>query len=143
MPVDTALLALPALCGAPLMKTDPATLLRLLLLAPLLEEWIVRAGLQEWLMRRSASPAVAGGAGTAGGLALQLSTLLSALLPVLIPAACFSLLHVGAGWGAAAAVFLPGLALGLLYRRWRDWRLCAAAHALCNGYALAFCNLNF
>ena len=48
----TTLLLLPALCGPSLLKSDPATLLRLLVLAPLLEEWIVRAGLQEWLMRR-------------------------------------------------------------------------------------------
>ncbi|CAN7298473.1 JDVT-CTERM system glutamic-type intramembrane protease [Pseudoduganella sp. LjRoot289] len=142
MPVDTALLALPALCGAPLLKTDPATLLRLLLLAPLLEEWIVRAGLQEWLMRRSPLPAPARGAGSGSGSGSG-SGRTVAVLTVLIPAACFSLLHIGAGWGAAAAVFLPGLALGLLYRRWRDWRLCAAVHALCNGYALTFCNTNF
>lgn len=131
MPADTALLVLPALCGAPLLKTDPATLLRLLLLAPLLEEWIVRAGLQEWLMRHSAVPAT----GPSGAT--------RAALTVLTPTAGFSLLHLGAGWGAAAAVFLPGLAMGLLYWRWRDWRLCAAAHALCNGFALTFCNVIF
>ena len=131
MPADTALLVLPALCGAPLLKTDPATLLRLLILAPLLEEWIVRAGLQEWLMRGRLASGAAPGAAANGALA------------VLLAAAGFSLLHIGSGWGAAAAVFIPGLAMGLLYWRWRDWRLCAAAHALCNGYALAFCNLNF
>lgn len=127
----TTLLLLPALCGPSLLKTDPATLLRLLVLAPLLEEWIVRAGPQEWLMRRVA----ASGAGPAA--------LLAPMAAVLVPAVCFSLLHLGAGWFAAAAVFPPGLALGLLYWRWRDWRLCAAAHALCNGFALIFCSTSF
>jgi membrane protease YdiL (CAAX protease family) len=108
-----------------LLNPDPAIVLRLLLLAPLLEEWIVRAGLQEWLMRRYAQPGAAG-----------------ATLTVLLPSAGFSLLHLGAGAGAAAGVFLPGLALGLLYRRRRDWRLCALAHALLNGFAMAFCALN-
>jgi membrane protease YdiL (CAAX protease family) len=108
-----------------LLYPNPPILLRLLVLAPLLEEWIVRAGLQEWLMRRNSRPGAAG-----------------ATLTVLLPAAGFSLLHVGVGWHAAAGVFLPGLALGLIYRRWRDWRLCASVHALLNGFALAFCALN-
>ena len=123
----TTLLTLQALCGPALLKTDPATVLRLVLLAPLLEEWIVRAGLQEWLMQRRTAP----------------STQAGNALAVLAPAGFFSLLHLGAGWQAVAAVFPPGLAFGLLYWRWRDWRLCAAAHALCNGYALIFCNAYF
>ncbi|SFV00673.1 JDVT-CTERM system glutamic-type intramembrane protease MrtJ [Pseudoduganella namucuonensis] len=126
MPAEAALFALPALCGPRLLHPDPATMLRLLLLAPLLEEWIVRAGLQEWLMRRHPGRGVA-----------------PAALAVLAPAAGFSLLHIAAGWSAAAAVFAPGVALGLVYLRWRDWRLCAAAHALFNGCALAFCGSNF
>ena len=130
----TTLLLLPALCGPSLLKSDPATLLRLLVLAPLLEEWIVRAGLQEWLMRRYCAAHGVPAAGTARA---------AAALAILAPAAAFSLLHAGAGWFAAAAVFPPGLALSLLYWRWRDWRLCAAAHALCNGYALIFCHMNF
>lgn len=117
--------ALPFLCGEQLLNPDPAILLRLLLLAPLLEEWVVRAGLQEWLMRRNWRPGAAG-----------------ATLTLMAPAAGFSLLHLGAGWHVAASVFLPGLALGLIYRRWRDWRLCAFVHALFNAFALAFCGLN-
>lgn len=103
-----------------MLNPDPAILLRLLLLAPLLEEWVIRAGLQEWLLRRQRDRA----------------------LTLLAPAAAFSLLHLGAGWQAASAVFLPGLALGLIFRRWRDWRLCALVHALFNGFALASCGLN-
>jgi membrane protease YdiL (CAAX protease family) len=108
------------LCGEQLLKPDPAIALRLLLLAPLLEEWVIRAGLQEWLVGRQRGAA----------------------LTLLVPAAAFSLLHLGAGWQAAASVSLPGLALGLIYRRWRDWRLCALVHALFNAFALAFCGLN-
>jgi membrane protease YdiL (CAAX protease family) len=102
------------------LRPDAATLLRLLLLAPLLEEWIIRAGLQEWLMRHH----------------------WGAVLTLLAPAAAFSLLHLGAGWHAVAGVFLPGLVLGLIFRRWRDWRLCVLVHALFNAFALAFCGLN-
>ncbi|WP_229505327.1 JDVT-CTERM system glutamic-type intramembrane protease MrtJ [Massilia mucilaginosa] len=109
-----------ALCGPSLLDHSAAGLFRLLLLAPLLEELIVRAGLQEWLMRKG-SPA-----------ALVLG----------VPALAFSLLHVMSGGQAMAAVLLPGLAFGLIYRRWRDWRLCALVHALCNGVALSFCSFS-
>ena len=112
-----------AFCGPALLHPAPADALRLLLLAPLLEEWVIRAGLQEWLARRT---------GTAAP---------PLLLPLLLPAACFGLLHLGGGWSAAAATFWPGLALGLLYRRTRDWRACALVHALMNGCALFFCGL--
>ena len=107
-------------CSAQLLQPDAGTFVRLLLLAPLLEEWIVRAGLQEWLARRNQAALV---------------------LPLLVPAAVFSLLHLGAGPAAASAVFLPGLALGVVYRRWRDWRLCAVVHAFFNLFALTACGL--
>jgi membrane protease YdiL (CAAX protease family) len=106
------------LCTPRLSSPDAGTLFRLLLLAPLLEEWIVRAGLHEWLLRRKCA----------------------ALLALLACAAAFSLLHAASGALAMAAVFGPGLALGVLYQRWRDWRWCALAHALMNGSALIFCS---
>lgn len=109
-----------ALCGPALVDHSAASLFRLLLLAPLLEEWIVRAGLQEWLMRRNGHAAVVLGA----------------------PALAFGLLHAASGWLAMVAVLLPGLAFGLVYRRWRDWRLCALVHTLCNGFALSFCSFS-
>lgn len=109
-----------ALCGPSLLDHSAGSLFRLLLLAPLLEELIVRAGLQEWLMRRGSHAALVLG----------------------LPALAFSLLHVMSGGQAMAAVFLPGLAFGLVYRRWRDWRLCALVHALCNGIALGFCSFS-
>ncbi|WP_342113305.1 JDVT-CTERM system glutamic-type intramembrane protease MrtJ [Pseudoduganella sp. OTU4001] len=104
------------LCTPTLLAPDLAAVLRLLLLAPLLEEWVVRAGLQAWLLPRS-----------------------SAATAVLASAAAFSALHLGSGAQAAALVFGPGLAFGLAYQRWRSWQLCAALHAACNGWALSMC----
>jgi membrane protease YdiL (CAAX protease family) len=117
-----------ALCGPQLFDHSAGSLFRLLLLAPLLEEWIVRAGVQEWLMRR-AQHAIPGPV----PIPIPVSVLA-------VPALAFSLLHAASGWQAMVAVFLPGIAFGLIYRRWRDWRLCALVHALCNGAALGFCS---
>ncbi|WP_371764129.1 JDVT-CTERM system glutamic-type intramembrane protease [Massilia sp.] len=112
-----ALLSQHLVCTGQLVAPDAAALARLLLLAPVLEEWVVRAGLQEWLIRRSAP------------------------VPVIWSAAAFALLHVGAGWHAAALVLAPGLALALLYQRSRDWRWCALAHCGMNALALGGCAL--
>lgn len=107
-----------ALCGAQLRAADAGTWLRLLLLAPALEECVVRAGLQEWLTRRlaPASPA-----------------------PVLVSTLTFGALHLASGWPHALAVMAPGLALALLYRRTRSWRWCALAHGGSNAFALLVC----
>jgi membrane protease YdiL (CAAX protease family) len=105
-----------ALCGPALLSPDPAAVLRLLVLAPLLEEWVVRAGLHAWLLPRT------------NGTAAVLAT-----------ATAFSALHLGAGPLAAALVFGPGLAFGMAYQRWRDWRLCALLHGACNAWALSMC----
>ncbi|KQQ32809.1 hypothetical protein ASF61_13735 [Duganella sp. Leaf126] len=91
---------------------------RLLLLSPLLEETVVRAGLQEWLMRRSSA----------------------AVWPALASAAAFSLLHLGSGWQAALAVLAPGLVLAMLYARTRSWRWCALAHSGMNAFAISVCS---
>jgi len=105
-----------AFCGPALLSPDLAAIARLLLLAPLLEEWIVRAGLHNWLLQRtSAAPAL------------------------LASATAFSALHLGSGLTAAALVFGPGLLFGLAYQRWRDWRLCALLHSLCNAFAICAC----
>lgn len=108
-------------CTGQLLAPDAAALVRLLLLAPVLEEWVVRAGLQEWLIRRAA----------------PVPTLWSAILS----AAAFALLHVGSGWRAVGLVLAPGFALALLYRRCRDWRWCALAHCGMNALALGGCVL--
>lgn len=109
-------------CTGQVVAPDAAALARLLLLAPVLEEWVVRAGWQEWLIRRGW-----GGDGLAAGM------------PVALSAAAFGLLHLGAGWHAVLLVLAPGLALALLYQRTRDWRLCALLHCGMNALALAGC----
>ncbi len=100
-------------------------MLRLLLEAPLLEEWIIRAGVQEWLMRRD----------NASGRWREVAD-------VVLPACCFSLLHLRAGPFVMVQVFLPGLVLGVVYQHSRDWRICALMHAFFNGMAMSFCSLN-
>lgn len=91
------------------------TWLRLALVSPLLEEWVLRAGLQHWLIPRLPRPVwLAGGAA----------------------ALAFALLHARYGFLFAAATLVPGCAMSALYHRWRDWRLCALAHAVMNAALL-------
>ena len=116
-----ALLSSHLVCTGQVVAPDAAALARLLLLAPLLEEWVVRAGLQEWMIRRT---------GTQSGAA-----------PVAWSAAAFALLHLGSGWRAALLVLGPGVVLALLYQRSRDWRLCALLHCGMNALALVGCVL--
>ena len=116
-----ALLSSQLVCRGQVVAPDAAALVRLLLLAPVLEEWVVRAGLQEWLIRRT------------DGRARAASVALSA--------AAFALLHAGSGWRAVLLVLAPGLVLALLYQSRRDWRLCALAHCGMNALALGGCVL--
>jgi membrane protease YdiL (CAAX protease family) len=126
VPLISSLLRLPwaadALCGAQLRAPDLGVCLRLLVLSPLLEECVVRAGLQEWLIRRSRRERRLGWA-----------------WPVLVSTAAFGLLHLGSGWQAAVAVLLPGLALALLYQRTRNWWWCALMHSGFNAFAISVC----
>jgi len=110
-------------CTGQAVAPDAAALARLLLLAPVLEEWVVRAGLQEWLIRRRAAE---GGRGMA----------------VVWSALAFGLLHAGSGWRAVLLVLPPGLALALLYQRRRDWRLCVLLHCAMNALAVGGCALS-
>jgi membrane protease YdiL (CAAX protease family) len=104
------------LCSPQLQAPDAGVWLRLLLLSPVLEECVFRAGLQEWLMRRRTP-----------------SVLLSSI--------AFALLHLGSGWPQALAVAPPGVALALLYRRTRSWCWCALAHGAMNAFAISVCGL--
>jgi len=123
----------PTFCTRQLMLPDAGVWFRLLLLAPLLEEWVVRAGLQEWLIVAAARGSAASPTRRMPGMSI------APALPVLASAAAFGLLHLGSGWPAALAVTAPGLALALLYQRGRDWRWCALVHGLFNVFALTVC----
>lgn len=86
--------------------------LTLLLLAPLLEEAIFRAGLQEALLRRWQSHPCLVNAATA---------------------AAFGLAHVAIRVDLAAfSVALPALLIGEVYQRTGRLRLCVALHAAMN-----------
>jgi membrane protease YdiL (CAAX protease family) len=88
----------------------------LLVLAPLLEEVVFRAGLHENLLRRLRSPLVAN----------ALTALAFALAHVLVR-----------GEAAAFAVALPALLIGLVYQRWRKIWPCVLLHAAMNAVWLA------
>ena len=125
--------ALLALAGAwvaagPLgLAARPATvagLLGLLLVAPLLEELLLRPGLQQgmalWLARRGASGPQAG-AGAA-----------------LLATAAFALLHAPAHGVVAAAWLLPGALLAETWRRTGSLAACVGLHGLMNAALWAF-----
>jgi membrane protease YdiL (CAAX protease family) len=120
----------PLVCTGQVAAPDGAALVRLLVVAPLLEEWVVRAGLQEWLIRRTRAAAADRPFPAADAV------------PVALSAIAFALLHLGSGWHAVVAVLAPGLALALLYQVRRDWRLCALVHAGMNAVALGGCALS-
>lgn len=83
----------------------------LLALAPLAEEAVFRAGLQEYLLRRLRTPWVANG----------------------LVALAFALVHVATrGEWAHFAVFVPALLVGAVYERWGRLRLCVGLHAAMN-----------
>src|SRR5471032_3592298 len=134
MPLLLPFLLAPAstFCTRQLMLPDVGVWFRLLLLAPLLEEWVVRAGLQEWLIVVTARAPATSTRSMSGMSAAP-------ALPVLASAAAFGLLHLGSGWPAALAVTAPGLVLALIYQRGRDWRCCALVHGAFNLFALTVC----
>lgn len=88
----------------------------LLLLAPLVEEALFRAGLHEALLRRRGMPLLA-----------NVATALSF-------GVAHALLH---GDPAALAVALPALLIGSVYQRTRRVRDCALLHAVMNALWLA------
>jgi uncharacterized protein len=90
-----------------------------LLVYPLLEEWVFRAGILQWLDTR--------------WLAMR-GWRTNALVSGLFAAA-----HLWA-WplGHAVAVFVPSLLFGWVWQRWQKLWLCTIVHAACNaaGYAI-------
>ena len=88
----------------------------LLVLAPITEELVVRAGLHEGLLRRLRSPLAANA--------------LTALV--------FALAHMLArGDAAAIVVAVPALLIGVVYERSRTVRPCVVLHAAMNAIWLA------
>lgn len=91
-------------------------ILMLLVLAPLLEETVFRAGLQEALLQRLRRPDVANA----------------------LTALAFALAHALAhGDARALAVVLPAWLVGRVYERGRRVRHCVALHALFNAAWIA------
>lgn len=117
---SSALLALSLLLAAMLATSSGAGLGRvavLLVFAPLAEEAVFRAGLQEALLRRQGSALVANG----------------------LTALAFGLAHVLVrGDAGAFVVAAPALLIGAVYGRWRRLRLCVALHAAMNAVWLGW-----
>jgi membrane protease YdiL (CAAX protease family) len=108
--------AAPALIAAAAL---PASLVTLLLIAPVLEEIVFRAGLQEALQRWLSPRAAAAGAAT------------------VLTACAFAAAHWAAHPGLLAGLtFVPALLIGHLYQTQRRLAPCIAAHSLCNGLGL-------
>jgi membrane protease YdiL (CAAX protease family) len=114
LPLLPALLLLLPLAGAWLTSQAPGAprLWVWLLMAPLIEEIVFRAGLQETLLRRGQSAWAAN----------------------LVTAACFTAAHVLLRGDALAwAVCVPALLLGCVYAQTRQLRWCVVLHAAMNG----------
>jgi membrane protease YdiL (CAAX protease family) len=90
----------------------------IVLVAPFAEESLMRAGLQDWMLQR-------------GVTGWQANCLV---------AFCFALLHWLGRADAilAVAVLAPALLIGAIYDRYRNLRLCIAAHVLMNAFWLSF-----
>jgi membrane protease YdiL (CAAX protease family) len=99
-------------CAMTLAAAHPSAAAVPLLVAPIMEECLFRAGLQEWLLRRRLSPGYA-----------NVTTALA-----------FTLAH-GLARGVeplTVAVLIPALALGWVYGRFGSLRLCIALHMSMN-----------
>ncbi|HRI17400.1 MAG TPA: JDVT-CTERM system glutamic-type intramembrane protease [Burkholderiaceae bacterium] len=106
--------ALPLGGALALLAGGHSALATLLILAPLVEEIVFRAGLQEALLRHAVRPDAA-----------WIANALTAL--------AFSAAHLALRPGVAAALtVLPALACGHLYEQRRQVAPCAALHSLFN-----------
>lgn len=111
-PLDFSLpWALPAGGALLLIASGQPALATLLILAPLAEEIVFRAGLQEALLRHAVSAWIANA----------------------LTALAFAAAHLALRPGAAAALtVLPALACGYLYEQRRQVAPCVALHSLFN-----------
>lgn len=114
-------LGLAVACGAPATRA-----LVLLAVAPVLEEVVFRAGLQEFLLQ-----------GRRGHLAI------SAHAANLLTALAFAAAHVAARPGLLTVLtFVPALLVGALYQRRRRLAPCIALHAAFNAFWLMWAGLS-
>lgn len=109
----------------------------LTLVAPLLEEFVLRAGLHQALLR-----SVAAGARDTRPDAARAAF---GRPPIRIAglSCVFCLMHLARGAGLALAVVPAALLLGWVYERTGDWQLCAVAHGGLNLLWLAACIAGF
>jgi membrane protease YdiL (CAAX protease family) len=122
----TAGLVTIALAGAWAMS--PTHALWMLLIAPVLEEIVFRAGLQEELLRHAAR---AGAIDPMGALTVNVLTALA-----------FAAAHMAVRPSLLAALtVLPALLVGLAYQRWRRLAPCIALHAVFNAIWLLWAGL--
>ena len=106
-----AALAVVLIALAGLVGHAPWTALLLLVIAPVLEEVVFRAGLQDWLLRQHIRPLI--------------STVGSAM--------AFALVHgLTRSWLLAAWVFVPALVLGAVYARKRRLGPVVVLHSAMN-----------
>jgi membrane protease YdiL (CAAX protease family) len=98
--------------------TSWQTLVLLLVIAPVLEEFFLRHGVQKGLI----------------DLRLPFYGVL------LVPAVMFGLMHLHRSWALAVLVIPLGVISGVLYQRANSWRKCAVLHAAANGVWLLFIN---
>ena len=127
--MDTPL-ATSLICQGPLLWQRPEQVLWLVLLAPLLEEWVIRAGLQECWLQRASRPHVP--------LASR-----ARLGSVLIASLAFCALHASRGSSTVLMVAPVSLLIGTVYARTRSWLACACLHAAGNLAVWASCRPDF
>jgi uncharacterized protein len=87
-------------------------LVLLLLISPVFEEYVVRAGIQEGLTDKR----------------------WVASHKILLCALIFAAMHVPRSWTLALAVLPVAALLGYIYEKSGSWRVCALAHAAMNGF---------
>ena len=98
----------------PQLEPSTVALLKLLVIAPLIEELFFRAVLHAGLRRRS-------------------DLLGQPLVAITVTAIAFGAAHLAVAPGFhALAVMLPALAIGWVYERSRSVSLCVLLHAVCN-----------
>ena len=125
----TAIALSSRICRGPLLWTEPLPLLWLACGAPLLEEWVFRAGLQDYLLHRASRRLLP-------GARVSLHTQALAIGMTAVP---FALLHLARGIDTALMVLPMTLLSGWLYQNTRSWFACAGLHSTANVLAWLAC----